>query len=71
MYSSIIDSKSILASRQGMKIQSLLGQLGKKMTLKDNKVHPSVHVIQVQENTTEEIQQVEETNSPATQISEG
>ena len=54
-----------------MKIQSLLGQLGKKMTLKDNKVHPSVHVIQVQENTNKEVPQVEETNSPATQISEG
>ena len=53
-----------------MKIQSLLGQLGKKMTLKDNKVHPSVHVIQVQENTNEE-EQVEETNTPATQTSEG
>ena len=54
-----------------MNIQSLLGQLGKKMTLKDNKVHPSVHVIQVQENTNEEVQQVEESKTTATQISEG
>ena len=65
MYYSIIDSKSTWTSRQAWSIQSLLGQLGKKMTLKDNKVHPSVHVIQVQENTNEEVQQVEESNTPA------
>ena len=54
-----------------MNIQSLLGQLRMKMTLKDNKVHPSVHVIQVQENTHRDVQQVEESNTPATQTSEG
>ena len=41
------------------------------MTLKDKKVHPSVHVIQVQENTNEELRQVEKSNTPATLTTEG
>ena len=55
-----------------MEIQSLFGQQTRKMTLKDNAVHP-IHVIQVQENTNREVQNEEDTNTHEndTQTSEG
>ena len=56
-----------------MEIQSLFGQQTRKMTLKDNAVHP-IHVIQVQENTNREVKNEEDTTNTHendTQTSEG
>ena len=61
-----------ISINRAMEIQSLFGQQTRKMTFKDNAVHP-IHVIQVQENTNREVQNEGDTNTHEndTQTSEG
>ena len=59
-----------ISINRAMEIQSLFGQQTRKMTLKDNAVHP-IHVIQVQDTANREVQHEADINTHNTQTSEG